>query len=88
MDICQKLSRLKEGQYKAVLCHLHHLTYTCMELLSNTIAKDPTIQGININGKEIKQTFFTNDGTYINNSNTASFERLIHAIGEFAIFHD
>jgi hypothetical protein len=55
----------------------------CIQILTNFIAKDKSIKGIVINNKEIKQTLFADDATYINNGDKKSFERLIEVITEF-----
>jgi hypothetical protein len=55
----------------------------CIQLLTNRIAKDNDIQGFIINNKEIKQTLFADNATYINNGQNYSFEKLIKVINEF-----
>jgi hypothetical protein len=39
----------------------------CIQLLTNRIAKDNDNRGFIINNKEMKQTLFADDATYINN---------------------
>jgi exonuclease III len=55
----------------------------CVQFLSHTISMDEGIKGIKVNKKEIKQTLFADDATFINNGEKGSFEKLIHVISDF-----
>jgi hypothetical protein len=59
------------------------LFVVCIEFLSQTVHEDKIIKGITINNKEIKQTLFADDATFVNNGEKQSFERLINIISEF-----
>ena len=56
----------------------------CIELLSNYIKNNKHITGVTINGTEIKQTYFADDATYINNGCQNSFENLIDTLTKFS----
>jgi hypothetical protein len=55
----------------------------CIQLLTSTDTKDNNINDFKLNNKEIKQTLFADDSTYINNGQTYYFKMLIKVITEF-----
>ena len=56
----------------------------CVEILSNFIENDDEIKGIKITNKEIKQSFFADDATFVNDGSMKSFEKLVYVITEFS----
>ena len=55
----------------------------CLEILSNYINTNAMIKGIKINDQEIKQTFFADDATFVNDGSATSFETLVETLHKF-----
>jgi hypothetical protein len=53
--------------------------------LSNYIENDRDIKGIYIEGKQIKQTFFADDASFINDGTQMSFEPLVYVLKNFSL---
>ena len=60
-----------------------YLFIIVIELLSNYIANNPDIKGVRINEKELKNTLFADDATFIADGTKQSFEKLIDVLDNF-----
>ena len=60
-----------------------YLFLCCIEILSNCITKNSDIQGIIIESKEIKQSMFADDATYLTNGSENSFMSLMKTLTKF-----
>jgi len=54
-----------------------------IELLSNYIENDNSIEGIQVNGTEIKQTLLADDATFCTDGSKQSFENLVNVLNNF-----
>ena len=61
-----------------------YLFIVCIELLSFEISNNPSIKGVNYKGREIKNTLFADDATFITDGSKQSFTTLIDVLDNFS----
>ena len=83
MAICQSFLKLKEEYDRDAHCRPIYL-YLIIEILYKSVQADNDIKGITMFNREIKNTAFADDATFMLDGSHKTFSTLINKLNDFS----